>query len=156
MDSEIIQRLVRVIYWGGYGAAVFCFGLGFLNYLAGYTYFFGERLEDMRDGAPLMWWGVGLFVATAVALYILEGRTPITRDTPAKLLSPAIPYSKLVWAPIAVVVFGFGLLLPKLTSGDPDSSTRTIDEVGVWFVILGVLFVIIFGVMVLIVNRKRT
>jgi hypothetical protein len=97
MDSEIKQRLVRVIGWGGYSAGVIVFLFGLCLYVAGSASIFGERWDDVRDGLPLMLWGVGLLVATALALYVLTGRTPINRETPAKLLSPSIPYWKPHW-----------------------------------------------------------
>jgi len=145
MDSEIKQRLIGVIGWGGYCAAAVCFFLGATIYLNGNLRAFGERWDDVRHGLPLMFWGVGLFIVTAAALYVIDGRTPVSRETPAKLLSPSTPYWKFALLALAVAPVGFAIA---------ELGARQNVEIGVSLMLLGVLFAVLFAVMAVVVKRR--
>lgn len=145
MDSEIKQRLIGVIGWGGYGAGVIVFLFGLCLYLAGSARLFGVRWDDMRDGLPLMLWGVGLLVATALALYVLDGRTPITRETPAKLLSPSTPYWRFALLALGAAAVGSAIVY---------NNRGTTNDFGAWLVLLSVPFAVLFAIMAVVVKRR--
>jgi len=151
MDSEIKQRLVRVIGWSGYSASVIVFLFGLCVYMAGSARFVGERWDDMRDGLPLMLWGVGFLVATTLALYVLDGRLPITRETPAKLLSPSIPYWKFALLAVGAAAVGFAI---ANSYGRYSGRGVLFDEAGVLLVVLGVPLAVLFAVMAVVVKRR--
>jgi hypothetical protein len=145
MDSEIKQRLIRVIGLGGYGAAAICFLFGLYVYLAGYEYIPGVPWRAHRDGIPLMFWGVGLFIVTAAALYVIDGRTPITREMQAKLLSPSTPYWKFALLAVGAAAVSFVI---------SDGSRGLLHEASFWLFLLGVTFAVLFAVMAVVVKRR--
>ena len=147
MDSAIKQRLIRVIGWGGYCAAVICFLFGLYLYVAVYAYIFGERWDE-SDGVQLMLWGVGLFVVTAAVLYVLDGRTPFTGIKLPPLSSPSFPHAKFAWLAGGAAAVGFALF----AFTDPGRSK--FPETGFWLVLFGVPLAVLFIVMALVVKRR--